>query len=63
MAASSRSVNASSMPFRAKSKFNASDRSDSASISSGSFSISAHLSSASIFVAAATVLTRWVITT
>jgi hypothetical protein len=48
------------MPLRAKSKLSASERSDSASISSGSLSITAHLSSASALVAAETVLTSWV---
>ena len=52
MPAISASVNGSSMPLVAKSKLSASDRSDSASISSGSFSITAHLSSASALVAA-----------
>ena len=41
------------MPLLAKSKLSASESSDSASISSGSFSITAHLSSASVLVAAA----------
>src|SRR5262249_7191008 len=44
----SSSVNASSMPLVEKSKLSASDKSESASISSGSLSMRAHLSSASI---------------
>src|SRR5262245_53844153 len=60
IAAISSSVNASSMPLVAKSKLSASDNSDRASISSGSLSMSAHLSSASALVAAAMTLTRWV---
>ena len=52
MPAISSSENASSMPFDAKSKFSASESSDSASISSGSLASAAALSSASICVAA-----------
>ena len=52
MPAISASVKGSSMPLLAKSKFSASDSSDSASISSGRLAISAALSSASACVAA-----------
>jgi hypothetical protein len=51
MPCSSSVVNGSSMPLAAKSKFNPSASSDSASISSGSLPISAILSSASDLVA------------
>ena len=54
MLASSSSVNGSSSPLLAKSKFIASDNSDNASSSVASFSISAILSSASALVSAAT---------
>ena len=58
MPCSSSVVSGSSMPLEAKSKFNPSDSSDSASISSGSFSISAILSSASDLVAPHTGVVR-----
>ena len=54
MPANSSSVKASSISFVAKSKLSASDNKDNASPSVGNFSISAYLSSASDFVAAAT---------
>src|SRR5215813_430839 len=54
IAAISSSANASSIPLVEKSKLSASERSESASISSGSLSMRAHLSSASILLAAAT---------
>src|SRR5258707_12906674 len=58
IAAISSSVNASSMPLVEKSKLSASERSESASISSGSLLMTPHLSSASILLAAATVLIK-----
>ena len=55
MLSSSSLVKGSSRPLTEKSKFNASDSSDRASPSVGNLSIRAYLSSASDFVAAATV--------